>query len=79
MTGCYGPLLLGTCDRMGAVTPRIELSDRPAGLLSLVSDSAVHFYNGSGAAVSCPWRPAGSDRWQDLRLSAGATTTASLA
>ena len=57
VTGCYGPLLLGTCDRMGAVTPRIELSDRPAGLLSLVSDSAVHFYNGSGAAVSCPWRP----------------------
>ena len=57
VTGCYGPLLLGTCDRMGAVTPRIELSDRPAGLLSLVSDSAVRFYNGSGTAVTCRWRP----------------------
>ena len=79
VTGCYGPLLLGTCDRMGAVTPRIEVSDRPAGLLSLVSDGAVRFYNGSGTAVTCRWRPAGGDRWQDLRLIAGATTTASLA
>ena len=78
VTGCYGPLLLGTRDRMGAVEPRIELDGRPEGLLSLVSDSAVRFYNGSGTAVACRWRLAGSDRWQALRLNAGATTTASL-
>ena len=79
VTGCYGPLLLGTCDRMGAVTPRIELTGRPAGLLSLVSDNAVRFYNGSTAAVACRWRPAGTGRWRDLSLAAGAQTTASLA
>ena len=79
VTGCYGPLLLGTCDRMGAVTPRIELTGRPAGLLSLVSDNAVRFYNGSTGAVACRWRPAGTGRWRDLSLAAGAQTTASLA
>ena len=79
VTGCYGPLLLGTCDRMGAVTPRIELSGRPAGLLSLVSDDTVLLYNGSADAIACRWRPAGGGQWQDLRLAAGTETTASLA
>ena len=77
MTGCYGPLLLGTCDRMGAVTPRIELNGRPAGILSLVSDDTVLFYNGSADAIACRWRPAGGGQWQDLRLAAGTETTAS--
>ena len=78
VTGCYGPLLLGTCDRMGAVTPRIDLSDRPAGLLSLVSDDTVLLYNGSANAIACRWRPAGAGQWQDLRLAGGTAATASL-
>ncbi len=79
VTGCYGPLLLGTLDRMGAVTPRIEFAGAPAGLLSLVSDDAVRFYNGSSTTVACRWRPAGAGQWQDLRLSGGTVATASLA
>ena len=59
VTGCYGPLLLGTCDWMGALTPRIELDDAPAGLLSLVSDGAVRFYNGSGDGPRLPLAPDG--------------------
>ena len=78
VTGCYGPLLLGTCDRMGALTPRIELDDAPAGLLSLVSDDAVSFYNGSGDALACRWRQTATGRWHDLKLAAGSETTAPL-
>ena len=78
VTGCYGPLLLGTSDRMGALTPRIELADAPAGLLSLVSDDAVRFYNGAADSLACRWRQAGSGGWHELSLSAGSETTAPL-
>ena len=78
VTGCYGPLLLGTCDRMSAVTPRIERAGAPAGLLSLVSDDAVRFHNGSADAIACRWRPAGAGGWTDLNLPAGSETTAPL-
>ena len=78
VTGCYGPLLLGTSDRMGALTPRIELADAPAGLLSLVSDDAVRFYNGAADSLACRWRQAGSGRWHELSLCAGSETTAPL-
>ena len=78
VTGCYGPLLLGTRDRMSAPTPRIQLADAPAGLLSLVSDDAARFYNGSADAIACRWRPAGTGPWHDLSLAPGSETTASL-
>ena len=78
VTGCYGPLLLGTRDRMGAVTPRIELSDPPAGLLSLVADDTALFYNGSADPIAFRWRPAGTGQWHDLSLAPGSKSTASL-
>ena len=79
VTGCYGPLLLGTCDRMGAVTPRIELANAGEGLLSLVFDDRVLFCNGSADPISCRWRPSGDGQWYHLSLAAGTATTASLA
>ena len=78
VTGCYGPLLLGTRDRMSALTPRIELGDAPAGLLSLVSDDAVRFHNGSADPIACRWRQTGIGRWHELSLPAGSETTSPL-
>ena len=78
VTGCYGPLLLGTRDRMGAPTPRIQLAGAPAGLLSLVSDDAVRFYNGSADPIACRWRQTGIGRWHELSLPAGSETTSPL-
>ena len=63
---------------MGALTPRIELGDAPAGLLSLVSDDAVRFYNGSADAIACRWRQTGIGRWHELSLPAGSETTSPL-
>ena len=78
VTGCYGPLLLGTRDRMSALTPRIELAGAPAGLLSLVSDHAVRFHNGSADPIACRWRQTGIGRWHELSLPAGSETTSPL-
>ena len=78
VTGCYGALLLGACDRMNALTPRIELAGAPAGLLSLVSDDAVRFYNGSADPIACRWRQTGIGRWHELSLPAGSETTSPL-
>ena len=79
VTGCYGPLLLGTCERLGAVIPRIELAAAPAGLLSLVSDHAVCYYNGSAHPITCRWRPHGAAGWNVLSLPAAAAATTPLA
>ena len=78
VTGCYGALLLGACDRMNALTPRIELAGAPAGLLSLVSDDAVRFHNGSADPIACRWRQTGIGRWHELSLPAGSETTSPL-
>ncbi len=70
VTGCYGPLLLGTRLIRGAVEPAIELLDEagriclPDNLLSLVvppaeGDGQVRFYNGGETPLTAAWRPAG--------------------
>jgi len=67
VTGCYGPLLLGTHDLMGRVEPMLEVRDDagqtcvPENLLPLVrSDlNAFHevvFYNGGASPLSFSWR-----------------------
>ncbi len=58
--GCFRSFHIGS--RVVGDDPRfaVELADAPAGLLSLVSDDAVRFYNGAGDAIACRWRP---DRW----------------
>lgn len=77
VTGCYGPLLLGTRDLLGAITPLIEMKDGhiPQDLLPLVQppvggDGAVMFYNGGEDEVRFAWRPAGDSEWMTATLSA---------
>ena len=70
VTGCYGPLLLGTREILGAVTPRYEFVDGriPDGLLPLASDDAVLFFNGSKKRLVVEWRPFGKAEWEKLTL-----------
>lgn len=67
VTGCYGPLLLGTREIQSRVTPMIEVKDDageirlPEGILSLVSppmksNGEVVFFNGSETTVNFSWR-----------------------
>ena len=75
VTGCYGPLLLGARERLGAVSPLIELkgSCLPEEVLSLVrppvdGSGEVLFYNGSGERTRFAWRPSGDREWQTVGL-----------
>ena len=77
VTGCYGPLLLGTRELLGAVTPLIEIRDGriPEDLLPLVrpptgGNGAVLFYNGGDQQVQFAWRPAGDSEWMVVALNA---------
>ena len=81
VTGCYGPLVLGTREVQGAVCATVEVrrSDGANGLpeevLSLVtpagpSEGGVRFYNGSDKAVDLEWRPEGGD-WRRISVQAG--------
>lgn len=90
VTGCYGPLLLGTREVQGEVTPLIEIQHadtpgHPGTLLSLVrpvlgeaGGAAVTFYNGGDAPLTFSWRlcteTAGG--WQTLTLDAAETKQA---
>lgn len=76
VTGCYGPLLLGTREVKSKVTPLIEVKHDgglglPEGVMSLVQ-SSVHakFYNGGEALETFYWRWEGGD-WKELTLNAG--------
>jgi len=57
VTGCLGPLLLGTTERCGAVDPRLVLADGlPPGTASLVAEDHVLFANYDEAAATIRWR-----------------------
>ena len=69
VTGCYGPLVLGTREIRSQLSPLIEVRDRaglrrvPNEVLSLVRPPVggageVALYNGSDDEVSLSWRPA---------------------
>ena len=74
VTGCYGPLLLGTREVAGAVVPLLEVEGgMPEGLLALVrppvgSQGDVVFY--ARADASLRWR-AGAETWRREALEAG--------
>ena len=80
VTGCYGPLLLGTNLVNGSVEARVEVKDRereghPDALLSLVSDppgarGRVGFYNGGEPTLEFDWRSSGGS-WKPVILEAG--------
>ncbi|MEC7842130.1 MAG: hypothetical protein VX911_04535 [Candidatus Latescibacterota bacterium] len=69
VTGCYGPLVLGTREIRGQLSPLIEVRDGagndrvPEAVLSLVrpavgGDGELLLYNGSEAEVGLSWRSA---------------------
>jgi len=82
VTGCYGPLLLGTREEQGAVTPLVEMQDGciPETVLSLVrlpvgDDGEVVFYNGGEEDAVFAWRTAGCEDWNEVKLGPGESRT----
>lgn len=80
VTGCYGPLLLGTREIGSQVTPLVEFEKGciPEGILPLVrppvgGDGEVKFYNGGDQEVAFTWRLNGEEEWRELTLEAGAS------
>lgn len=82
VTGCYGPLLLGTREIQSRVTPLIEVKDHkgngrlPKEILSLVippiaRTGEVLFFNGSEIPVTFSWRKSSAKeahRWMPIAL-----------
>ena len=85
VTGCYGPLLLGTREICGGVVPSLEIRQGdggmglPADLLVLVrprlgATVEVVWYNGGQQEIVFEWRPEPGP-WQRQRLAPGQTRT----
>ncbi|HIE28411.1 TPA: hypothetical protein EYP66_14120 [Candidatus Poribacteria bacterium] len=81
VTGCYGPLLLGTRVIQNRLTPLIEVRDEsqlarlPVEILSLVippvrRKGEVLFFNGSDKTVTFSWRCTKTEEtgWRQVRL-----------
>ncbi len=82
VTGCYGPLLLGTRELKGKVTPAVEVKRAngqlgvPEQIFSLVTHSGtdvngVRFYNGGDSDVAFSWCFE-DERWRDVTVKAKA-------
>jgi hypothetical protein len=84
VTGCYGPLLLGTREVQGRAVPLIEVRDdrvrSPEGVLSLVippvgkKGGAVLFFNGGEASVTFSWRRDLKGGWTEISLAPDASS-----
>ena len=79
VTGCYGPLLMGTREVQGAVVPLIEWAagHLPEQILALLQPpvsgpGTALFYNGGEERQALEWRIAGTADWQRLELAPGA-------
>ncbi|MDA0710586.1 MAG: hypothetical protein O3B73_10310, partial [bacterium] len=76
VTGCYGPLLLGTREVKGSVTMQLEVKHEggfglPEGVVSLVrSAKSACFYNGGESLETLFWRWNGGS-WKELKLNTG--------
>ena len=75
VTGCYGPLLMGTREIQGAVVPLVEWAEGhlPEQILALLQPpvggpGTVVFYNGSEERQALEWRMAGAADWQRIEL-----------
>jgi hypothetical protein len=83
VTGCYGPLILGTREVQSEVTQLLEIQqDHPPTLLSLVrpilgteKSVEVTFYNGGNSSLRVSWRlqTDEADAWNTTTLGAGET------
>ena len=89
VTGCYGPLAMGTWEVKGAVRPTVEVAQAdgkpglPESVLSLVVPPApgggqVRFFNGGDAEAAFSWRAEGG-KWQQAALKPGETVRIALA
>ena len=87
VTGCYGPLLLGTREAKGKVTPTVEVrqEDGRPGVPEQVLPLVVHagtgmegakFYNGGYSDATFSWR-FDENGWQEVTLAAGKTVEVS--
>ena len=81
VTGCYGPLLLGAREQLGALAPAVEFRRRGGGsglpeqVVSLVvppgpAAGNVRIFNGGDSEASVSWRQPG-DPWQGVSLPPG--------
>ena len=85
VTGCYGPLILGTREIQSEVTQLLEVQhgnkqNHPPTLLSLVrpmlgkeKSAAVTFYNGANSSLTVSWRlqTDEANAWHTTTLGAG--------
>ncbi len=78
MTGCYGPLLMGTCEVQGAVVPLVEWAEGhlPEQILTLLQPpvsgpGTALFYNGGEERQVLGWHLAGAADWQRVELVSG--------
>ena len=78
VTGCYGLLLMGTCEVQGAVVPLVEWAagHLPEQILALLQPpvsrpGAVLFYNGGEERQVLGWRMTGTADWQRIELAPG--------
>ncbi|MGY8823808.1 MAG: hypothetical protein ACKVJG_07700 [Candidatus Latescibacterota bacterium] len=78
VTGCYGPLLLGTRELSGAVVPFLEVRSGgvPAEVLVLLrppigSGGEVLLFNGGETEVDMEWRLLGQVEWRRDTLATG--------
>ena len=78
VTGCYGPLLMGTREIQGAVVPLVEWAAGylPEQILALLQPpvsgpGTVLFYNGGEERQALEWRMAGAADWQRVELAPG--------
>ncbi len=84
VTGCYGPLLLGTREVQSAVRPAVEVKREggetglPEEVLSLViPPGEVRFFNGGEKDAHFSWRPE-EGAWQEMAVRSGETVARAL-
>ena len=83
VTGCYGPLVLGTQEVQSAVCPAVEVRQKdekpglPESVLALTvppgpGAGEVRFFNGGDGEAGFSWRPEGG-KWEEAVLASGET------
>lgn len=78
VTGCYGPLLMGTREMQSAVVPLVEweVGCMSESMVALVrppvgGPGEVLFYNGGEERLDLGWRPVGAAQWESVALGPG--------
>jgi len=85
VTGCYGPLLMGTALELGAEVPLVEWEGEalPDGMLALVRPPVggrgeLLLYNGGEESLELSWRQRGAAAWEKTRVQPGHTNERAL-